>query len=123
MHKMKEEVILRILAQESQKSELLLRRYDEKKLQGLSCNFWKVARAKLEFIFKNQGSSWNFCRLHLDFTEGQGANCKISGDFLARIFFQWENTVDLVHHPWTMGGTGPRWTMDRASAVAHQSST
>jgi hypothetical protein len=50
---MKEEVILRILAQESQKSELLLRRYDEKKLRGLSCNFWKVARAKLEFIFKN----------------------------------------------------------------------
>jgi hypothetical protein len=64
-----------------------LRRYGEKKLWGLFCNFWKVARAKLEFIFENQGSSWNFCGLRLDFTEGQGANSKISGDFPAQIFF------------------------------------
>jgi hypothetical protein len=32
MHNMKEEVILRILFQESPKSELRLQRYDEKKL-------------------------------------------------------------------------------------------
>jgi hypothetical protein len=84
---MKEEVILIILAQESPKSELWLQRYGEKKLQGPFWNFWKVARAKLEFIFENQGSSWNFHGLRLDFTKGQGANCKISGDFRVRNFF------------------------------------
>jgi hypothetical protein len=26
--------------------------------------------------------------------------------------------VDSVHHPWTVGGVGPRWTIDRASTVA-----
>jgi hypothetical protein len=31
-----------------------------------------VARAKLDFFVENQGSSWNFCGLWLDFTEGQG---------------------------------------------------
>jgi hypothetical protein len=46
-----------------------------------------VARAKLEFIFENQGSSWNFHGLWLDFTKGQGANCKISGDFPVQNFF------------------------------------
>jgi hypothetical protein len=52
---MKEEVILRILVQESPKSELRLRRYGEKKLRGPFCNFWKVARAKLELFSKTKG--------------------------------------------------------------------
>jgi hypothetical protein len=30
--------------------------------------------------------------------------------------------MDSVHGLWTMGGKGPRWTTDRASTVAHQSS-
>jgi hypothetical protein len=51
MHKMKEEVILIILAQESPKSELQLQRYDEKKLWGPFCNFWKWLGVFLE-IFK-----------------------------------------------------------------------
>jgi hypothetical protein len=72
MHRIKEEVILRILAQESPKSELRLRRYGEKKLRGPFCNFWKVARAKVELIFKNYGPSWNFCGLQLDSVGRQG---------------------------------------------------
>jgi hypothetical protein len=55
MHKMKEKVIQRILAQESPKSELLLQRYGEKKLLGRICNFWKVARVNLELFTKNRG--------------------------------------------------------------------
>jgi hypothetical protein len=58
MHKMKEEVILRILAQESPKSELRLQRYGEKKFWGPFCNFWKVAWVNLELFFKFQGSEY-----------------------------------------------------------------
>jgi hypothetical protein len=39
MHKMKEEVIPRILVQESPKSKLWLQRYGEKKLYGPIWNF------------------------------------------------------------------------------------
>jgi hypothetical protein len=52
MHKMKDEVILRILAQELLKSELWLQRYGEKKLYRPICKFWKVARVVFENIFR-----------------------------------------------------------------------
>jgi hypothetical protein len=52
MHKMKAEVILRILAQESPKSELQLQRYGEKKLQGPFCNFWKWLGVYMEIFSK-----------------------------------------------------------------------
>jgi hypothetical protein len=29
--------------------------------------------------------------------------------------------VNSVHHLWTVGSASPRWTMDRASVVAHRS--
>jgi hypothetical protein len=127
MHKMKQEVILRILTQKSPKSELRLRRYGERKLRGLFCNFCNVARAKLEFIFINQGSSWNFHGLRLDFTEGQGSNCKINEDFPARIFFSMgkygglgpRSAWSTIRGPWASpvhGGPqiGPRWWLTGA---------
>jgi hypothetical protein len=49
---MKEEVILRILAQDSPKSQLRLQRYGDKTLRGPFCNFWKVARVNLELFFQ-----------------------------------------------------------------------
>jgi hypothetical protein len=58
MLNMKEEVILRILAQESPKSELRLQRHGKKKLHGPFCIFWKVARVNLELFFKFQGSEY-----------------------------------------------------------------
>jgi hypothetical protein len=60
---MKEEVILRILAQESSKSELRLRRYGEKKLRGFFCNFWKVARG----IFGNISKTRGLLRIFVDY--------------------------------------------------------
>jgi hypothetical protein len=85
---MKEEVILRILAQESPKSELWLRRYREKKLRGPLCNFWKWLGLYLELFSETRGLVRNFRGLRLDYKERQGANVKIGGDFLAQIFFQ-----------------------------------
>jgi hypothetical protein len=55
MHTMKEEVILRILVQESPKSELRLRRYGEKKLWEPFCNFRKWLGADLELFSKTRG--------------------------------------------------------------------
>jgi hypothetical protein len=59
MHKMKEEVILRILAQESLDLELRLQRYDEKKLYGPICNFWKWLGVYLEIFSKTRGLHGN----------------------------------------------------------------
>jgi hypothetical protein len=67
MHQMKEKVILRILVQESPKPELRLRRYGEKKLRGIFCNFWEVARG--------------IHGLRLDYKETKGPLCKTAGIF------------------------------------------
>jgi hypothetical protein len=63
---MKEEVILRILAQESPKLELRLGRYSEKKLRGPFCNFWKVARGIFGIIFENLRVFLEICGLWVD---------------------------------------------------------
>jgi hypothetical protein len=54
---MKEDVILRILAQESPKSELRLQRYDEKKLRGPICNFWKWLGLISNYFLNSRGLS------------------------------------------------------------------
>jgi hypothetical protein len=55
MHKMKEEVILRILAQESLDLELLLQRYDEKNFGNLFVISLKWLGLYLELISKIRG--------------------------------------------------------------------
>jgi hypothetical protein len=57
---MKEEVILRILAQESPKLELRLRRYGEKKLRGFFVISRKWLGIYMEIFLKIRGSSWKF---------------------------------------------------------------
>jgi hypothetical protein len=51
---MKEEVILRILAQQLPKSELRLQR-QRKEVAGPFCNFWEVARGIFGNILKTKG--------------------------------------------------------------------
>jgi hypothetical protein len=41
----------------------------------------------LELLSKIRGVFLKICGPWLDFTEGQGANCKISGDFPVWIYF------------------------------------
>jgi hypothetical protein len=57
---MKEEVILRILTQESLNLESLLQRYDKKKLYGPICNFWKWLGLYLELFLKIRGASCKY---------------------------------------------------------------
>jgi hypothetical protein len=71
---------------------------------------------------KTRGLLGIFMDYSLISQKGKGLTTKSARIFWRGFFFQWENTVDLVHHPWTMGIAGPWWTTDRASMVAHQSS-
>jgi hypothetical protein len=63
-----------------------------------------VARAISGIILKNQGVLMEFYGPLLDFTERQGANCKMVGIFPGvDLFFNGKITVDSVHHPLTAG--------------------
>jgi hypothetical protein len=55
MHKMKEEVILRVLAQESLKSELRLQKYGEKNFRDLFVISRKWLGVYLEIFSKTRG--------------------------------------------------------------------
>jgi hypothetical protein len=91
---MKEEVILRILVQESLKSELQMRRYGEKKLRGFFVIFWEMARGIFGIIFENQGV---FLKIHggqLDYKETKGPLCKMAGIFWFCIYFSIGNCMD-----------------------------
>jgi hypothetical protein len=69
--------------------------------QGPICNFRKLARTNLEFIFKNWGSSWNFvdCGLIMDKDGGLFAKRLAFAGF--RFIFQWKTTwtQSITHGP------------------------
>jgi hypothetical protein len=114
MHEIKEEVILSILAQESMKSELWLRRYDENKFLGSFCNFWKVARVNLELFLKIWGSYWNFVDYGLILDKNRGLSTKWRGFLDFGLIFEWKKHMDWVHGSWTAmalihGGLGHGW--------------
>jgi hypothetical protein len=73
---MKEEVILRILVQESLDSEFRLQRYGEKKLQGPICNFWKYLGLYLELFLKIRRDSCKYVDFGLIVEKGRGLNEK-----------------------------------------------
>jgi hypothetical protein len=66
MHEIKDEVILRILAQESPKSELWLRRYGERSFMDLFGISEKWLGLYLEYI-QILGFCLEVCALRLDF--------------------------------------------------------
>jgi hypothetical protein len=103
---MKEEVILRILVQESPKLELWLRRHGENKLWGPFCNFWKWLGLYLELFSKTRGLLRIFVDCGLITKKGKGLIAKSAWIFQHDFFFNGKI----------------RWTMDRASVVAHRSS-
>jgi hypothetical protein len=79
MHKVKEEVTRRILAQESPKSQLRLRRYGEKKLRGFFCNFWKVTRDIFGNILKTRALLGIFVDYGLITTKLRGLDANFHG--------------------------------------------
>jgi hypothetical protein len=97
---MKEEVILRILVQESPKSELRLQRYGEKKLWGPFCNFWEVARGIFGNILKTR-VFLKICGLQVDYNETEGPLHKFPEIIDFQIYFS------IEYH----GGLSP-WLMD-----------
>jgi hypothetical protein len=98
MHEVKDEVILRILAQESLKSKLRLQRYGEKKFQEPIWNFWKVTGANLEIYSESKGYVWNIIGLRLHFKHGQESFCKSGMVFSSSELFSNGELVDSVHH-------------------------
>jgi hypothetical protein len=101
---MKGEVILRFFAQESPKSELRLRRYGERKLEGPICNFWKRLGVYLELFLKIRGASYE-CVDGLIMEKCRGLFARWWGFSGFGIILQYEMMVNSVHGSWTAGGS------------------
>jgi hypothetical protein len=107
---MKEEVILRILAQESLDLELWLKRYGILKFRGYFVDF-SEARDLFEIIFQIPGAFMKICALRVDIQEVQGPFCKVA---------EIKEFLDLIHNGKFRGPSpqcgglaarsGPQWT-------------
>jgi hypothetical protein len=100
MHRMKEEVILKILAQESLRLEFWLKRYGILMFQLFLWNFQRL-RTFLELFFKIQGPNYEIRDYGLIFESPRGFFAKLSGIIDFGIIFVRKNT-------WTRStGRGP----------------
>jgi hypothetical protein len=115
MHRKKEEVILRILAQESLNLELWLKRYECLKFWSYFCGF-SEARDLFVNIFRISDRTEKFVDRGLisenprglsvksaksgprvNFTKVQGPLCKNAGEFSAGNYFAMDKSLDWVH--------------------------
>jgi hypothetical protein len=103
MHKKKEEVILRILAQESLVLELWFKRYEFLKFWSYFVDF-SEARDLFGIIFQIPGSGCKFldCGLILEKPRGLSATCP-KLDFLGIVFQKETRGPRRPGPPWTSG--------------------
>jgi hypothetical protein len=109
MHEKKEEVILRILAQESLDLELWFKRYENLKFQAYFCGF-SEARDLFGIIFQFRGPLGKLWTAG-QFQRNRGSLCKIPKTTDFWIYFSTENSVDRVHGAVDRGQRRP--TVDR----------
>jgi hypothetical protein len=77
MHRMKEEVILRILVKESLDLELWLKRYEFLKFWSYFCRFSESSDLFVN-IFQTRGVCLKNCGLRVNFGKAEGLKCKMS---------------------------------------------
>jgi hypothetical protein len=111
---MKEEVILKILAQESLDLELWLKRYRILKFRSIFVDFWGTKDLS-RIIFKFQGSNCEIRDCGLIFEKPRGFVAKLSGIIVFGIIFV-RKKCGLG--PRAMDHVRPRSTVDHGGAPA-----
>jgi hypothetical protein len=107
---MKDKMILRILAQESLKSELWLQRYGDKSFRDLFGISGKWLGPYLEIFLDSRGFVWNFMDCGIICNKGRGSFANMVGFPGFGFLFSIENCMDRVHGLWTVQGmAGPRF--------------
>jgi hypothetical protein len=122
MHRKKEEVILRILAEESLDLELWLKRYEFLKFWTYFCGFF-WGYGPFYNYFSNFGPNWKIQGPWVNYKETQGLLCKNAKNYWISaflIYFAMENTWTRSTLRGPRPRAGPRWIHTAARMGSHQ---